>query len=393
MSFLKDYGNSEGPLGFPMMDKQARALAILLKALPPGKDYAYRKAVLSRSPTELNPGERSDVSWISTESVDRVNEVVVARGMNDAQFAQNPLVTLQHFYGVPPVGRSLWRKRVKDGDLVGIKAKTQYPPRPNDWPEKQPWSPDQAFALVQSGLMNGKSIGFLPTRVHVPDDRERKKNGWESVELVIDEWLLLEYACVYVPCNQDSLVEEVSKSLLTAEQIEWLDNVFPALLTVKGAVPYQETPKAPEDRPWDASAARARLKEWAGGDHWDPKKYRQGFAYVANDGKDLDDYKLPHHDIIDGKLHVVWHGVRSAMAALGGARGDMGLSDKDEAAVRSHLEKHYTQFDKEPPRQASQVIIPFTPFHEIEKAVQRQITDLNFEKLAEDAWNKARGRI
>ena len=27
----------------------------------------------------------------------------------------------------------MWRKRVKDGPLVGIKAKTHYPPRPDDW--------------------------------------------------------------------------------------------------------------------------------------------------------------------------------------------------------------------------------------------------------------------
>jgi hypothetical protein len=30
---------------------------------------------------------------------------------------------------------------------------------------------------------------------------------------VIDEWLLLEYACVFLPCNQTALVQEVSKGL------------------------------------------------------------------------------------------------------------------------------------------------------------------------------------
>ncbi len=202
MPFHTSYGATEGPLGFPMTDRQARTLDLLLKTLPKSKEHAYRHATVFKAASELNPGERSDVSWISTESVDRVNEVVIAKGMNDSQFAQNPLVTIQHSYWMPPVGKSLWRKRVKDGDLVGIKAKTVYPPRPKDWPDSDAWNPDQVFGLVQSGLMNGKSIGFLPTRVHVPDDKERQKNGWKSVELVIDEWLLLEYACVYMPCNQ-----------------------------------------------------------------------------------------------------------------------------------------------------------------------------------------------
>ena len=106
-SLLPHYGPTEGPLGFPMPDRQARQLDTLLKALPKSKEHAYRKAVTTKAPTELNPGERSDVSWIATESVDRMQEVVIAKGMNDSQFQANPLVTLQHAYSLPPVGKSL----------------------------------------------------------------------------------------------------------------------------------------------------------------------------------------------------------------------------------------------------------------------------------------------
>jgi hypothetical protein len=210
----RHYGPVEGPLGFPMPDKQARVLDALLKALPKSKEYAYRHLVTAKAPTELNPGERSDVSWITTESPDRQGEVVLAKGMNDSQFQGNPVVTLGHAYWMPPVGRSLWRKRVKDGGRHGIKAKTQYPARPDAWPETETWPPDQAFALIQAGLLQGKSIGFLPTKVHVPDDKEARQFGWDNVGLVIDEWLLLEYACVFLPANQDALVEAVSKGSL-----------------------------------------------------------------------------------------------------------------------------------------------------------------------------------
>ena len=111
--------NVEGPLGFPMPDKTARAVDALLRTLPKTKDYEYRKALASRPPTELNPGERSDVSWISTESVDRMGEVVVAKGMNDGQFQQNPLVTLGHAYWMPPVGKSLWRSASRTASWWG----------------------------------------------------------------------------------------------------------------------------------------------------------------------------------------------------------------------------------------------------------------------------------
>lgn len=128
-SVLKSYG-PEGPLGFPLTDKQARNLEAILQKL--GK-ADYRKTVFTKAPTELNPGERSDVSWISTETPDRYDHIVISKGMDDSQFALNPIVGLNHDYSIPPIGRSLWLKFVKDGDTRGIKAKTIYPPKPADW--------------------------------------------------------------------------------------------------------------------------------------------------------------------------------------------------------------------------------------------------------------------
>jgi hypothetical protein len=150
------------------------------------------------------------VSWISTEDPDRAGDVVVARGMNDSQFRLNPIVTLNHCYTAPPVGRSLWRKYVRDGELRGIKAKTQYPSRPADW--QGDWPPDVAFTLVQAELLRGKSIGFLPIKVHLPAEEELQRNKWAGVNLVIDEWILLEYACVFLPAQQNAVVSAVSKS-------------------------------------------------------------------------------------------------------------------------------------------------------------------------------------
>jgi len=214
MPFLKHYyGPAEGPLGFPMSDRAAQALDALLKQQPTAAEFAYRKVVRTQAPSELLAGERADVSWITTEEPDRVREVVLARGMNDAQFQLNPIVTLQHAYHLPPVGRSLWRKVVRAGPRHGVKAKTHYPPRPADWAGAS-WPPDEAFSLVQADLLRGKSIGFLPTKVHAPTAEERQLPGWEKVELVIDEWLLLEYACCFLPCQQNAVVEAVSKSLL-----------------------------------------------------------------------------------------------------------------------------------------------------------------------------------
>jgi hypothetical protein len=209
----RHYGPATGPLGFPMLDRQAFALEAILKALPKEDAFAYRKSVFAEKPSEVLPGERSDVSWITTEDPDRTKEVVLSRGLNDSQYRLNPIVTLQHQYHLPPVARSLWRKVVRDGERRGVKAKSQYPSKPADW--EGTWPADVAFSLVQADLLRGKSIGFLPTKVHAPKDREREVNGWSDVTLVIDEWILLEYACTFLPAQQNAVVEAVSKSLLT----------------------------------------------------------------------------------------------------------------------------------------------------------------------------------
>jgi hypothetical protein len=206
---MLNHFDTEGPLGLPMKDVQARRLEIILNELP-AEDRAMARLVSTRPPSEVLAGERADVSWITTEEVDREREIVVAAGMDESHFRLNPIVTLQHSYQLPPVGKSVWRKRARDGAVVGIKAKTRYPVKPQDWTD--PWPADTAFALVKAGLMNGKSIGFLRLKSHAPTAQElRTQPELAGVSRIIDRWLLLEYSCVFLPCNQAALVEQVSK--------------------------------------------------------------------------------------------------------------------------------------------------------------------------------------
>jgi hypothetical protein len=211
MTFSAKHYDCEGPLGIPMREAQARLLEDVLKGLP-AEDRTLCRLVTAKAPTEVMDGERADVSWITTEEIDRDGEIVVARGMTDAHFKLNPIVTMNHAYDQPPVGRSLWRKRAKDGPLVGIKAKTQYPTRPDGWPDPD-WMPDNVLALIQAGLLQGKSVGFLRLKSHVPNSHEiAAKPALAGVTRIIDEWLLIEYACTFLPTNQAALVEAVSKS-------------------------------------------------------------------------------------------------------------------------------------------------------------------------------------
>jgi hypothetical protein len=125
----------------------------------------------------------------------------------------------------------------------------------------------------------------------------------------------------------------------------------------KGAVSFSATTTAPENRTWDAAAAKKRIAKWASSDGSGDKdkidwaKYRKAFAwYDAENPENFGSYKLPHHDVIDGELSVVWNGVAGCMAACRGSRGGVDIPQADMPAVISHLTKHYKQFDKEPPK-------------------------------------------
>lgn len=122
------------------------------------------------------------------------------------------------------------------------------------------------------------------------------------------------------------------------------------------AVAVHHPPLADPDREWDADAAVNRIRKWASSDGSGDKekidwnKYRQAFAwYNAEDPENFGSYKLPHHDVVNGRLVTVWRGVVAAMQALLGARGGVDIPTSDRRAVYRHLAAHYEDFDKEPP--------------------------------------------
>jgi hypothetical protein len=190
---------TEGPLGFPCSTQQAHFIEDFMKRAVGG----YQHAVIHGKTLETAPSSRTDISWITTEMADRYNHVVLADGMDDTAYLANPIVTLNHNYDLPPIGRSLWRKTARVAGTKGVQAMTYYPPRPpeltGDWP------PDTAFAQVLAGLLNAKSIGFIPLAIQEPDNPD--------MPLIIQKWALVEYACGTVPVNPQTTVIQVTKSM------------------------------------------------------------------------------------------------------------------------------------------------------------------------------------
>lgn len=113
------------------------------------------------------------------------------------------------------------------------------------------------------------------------------------------------------------------------------------------------TPSPLEDSSWDADSAESDIRRWAGGpdkEDIDWEKYAKGFAYYDGDDREnFGSYKLPHHKVVDSELRTSERGVIAAGNAVSGSRGGVDIPSDDVSNVKSHLSKHYNQFDRNAP--------------------------------------------
>ena len=111
-------------------------------------------------------------------------------------------------------------------------------------------------------------------------------------------------------------------------------------------------PTADRDRDWDWSEREAEKVD-ALLDHGGWKAVKEAHAWYDDSDGDPPEkraaYKLPHHEVIGGRVQVVWRGVTRAMNVLSGGRGGVRIPGKEKRAVYDHLARHYQQFGEEPP--------------------------------------------
>lgn len=151
----------------------------------------------------------------------------------------------------------------------------------------------------------------------------------------------------YVPIKESWEKLPDGRVIRNLEEVKWFEaSVVPLpmndaarILAVKGMVPFADLPLAPEDTPWDADAARFRVLQWAGGiKNLDPNRYRQAFVWYNRDAPDqLDAFRLPIADVIDGKLMAVPAAIRAA------------AREAEDGIEREHLARYFAKMGDVPP--------------------------------------------
>jgi hypothetical protein len=193
--------------GFRIPESLARKIDDLARTLP--KDFTYRRLARKSDEFTVDPGSRTDVSFITTDAIDRESEVILPRGGDWSTY--NRVVTFAHRYDQLPVGSNWWiRPRGR-----GLIAKTHYPDKPSDWGDS-PWLPSAILHLMQQPVptCTGKSIGFLPLSIRSATGDEMAQRPQLKGVPIIDRWVGIEYAVVPVPCNPEAEMQAVAKGVI-----------------------------------------------------------------------------------------------------------------------------------------------------------------------------------
>lgn len=143
--------------------------------------------------------EKTFTATITTESVDRDHEVVLAKGLNLDRFRENPTVLFGHEHDSFPIGKATTI------ELKGNKVVATVTPAPTE-------RGAEAFKLIQGGFLNSVSIGFKPLEGGPPTEKELTANPlWKGTRTIFRSADLLEFSVVNVPANPDAKITAVSK--------------------------------------------------------------------------------------------------------------------------------------------------------------------------------------
>ena len=150
---------------------------------------------------EVSAKERSITQYVSTNSIDRDNDIVEAKGINLKNFRKNPVVLFNHNRDLP-VASSMWQK----ADDVGLLTKTTF--------SKTPFA-DDIYTLHLEKILNAWSIGFMPKKWDFDED---------SLVTTFTDIELFEYSSVTLPANPEAL--DGAKSIIkSVEGLSVIDEV------------------------------------------------------------------------------------------------------------------------------------------------------------------------
>jgi len=164
-------------------------------------------AIINKGVT-IDADKRTVDGIISTEAIDRDEEIVSARGLDLDKYRTNPIVLFMHD-AYSPIGKcSDGPTRRKRNGTTELVATTTF---------ADTSLAKEVFDLVKGEFLRGISIGMAPLSVECSaptPDEIRKRPDWANARRIIRKAELMEYSFVSIPANADALTTAVSKGMI-----------------------------------------------------------------------------------------------------------------------------------------------------------------------------------
>ena len=239
--------------------------------------------------------------------IDRSTESVLPQGYDLKDFMKNPILLYSHDKQ-KPIGKIINIDVRVDG--LYIEA------------EVHKFMDEKTFYGVLNGILKTFSIGF-----QILDYAE--VDGvylWTSTKL-------LEVSIVSVPDNQDSIFSVLTDAPCQSG-VCLLGSKAVSKATIKAK---QLELKEKEWRTVDKQVVKDSLVE-LGKDELIADSY-----LIVKDVADVETWKFPHHDLVDGELILNKGGLISAFSALKGVPDDDILSVDEKLEAAEHLKSHFQE--------------------------------------------------
>ncbi len=165
----------------------------------------------------LKSSAKGFTATITTNALDRDNEIVIPDGMNSKEYDKNPLLLWNHD-ATKPIGKCVGLTR-KTGAVVG---EFEFAQRPEGF--EGSFFPEFVAALVGQGVVRGVSICCIPepNGTRIANEIDRKKYG-ESLRTVHSRWKLIEVSIAPLQANPEALITAVKKGFVKADEVsKWM---------------------------------------------------------------------------------------------------------------------------------------------------------------------------
>ena len=165
-------------------------------------------------------GEMVDSAFrfiVSTDDVDRMNDIIDQRGWVLRHFKRNPVVLFGHDYGNLPVargqkGREVWTAENKTMSVAEFPVRELY---------EFGYTVGQ---LVRAKFLKTASVGFRPLKWKFVGDNDSDRKG--GIDFTKQE--LLEWSIVPVPANPNALQRAQSEGIELRTLKSWAESVLDA---------------------------------------------------------------------------------------------------------------------------------------------------------------------